>query len=464
MATNLGMAHAFASPLGTALGITHDTLNGVLGRTAVTFSDEAPALAADRRGARRPARVPDIVACLDSFLARAELPRTLRELGIDWDSVEQVLPHAARSSGVRSAVEPMPAWRLRGVRPRRMGGRTHDIRRGEDMDTDALIERLVQIPGPSGFEDAVALAIRDELDGVPGEVTSDALGNLVLALPASAGRAGADAHGAYGRGRRCSSSTSPTTASSTARERLHRRAHAASPGGSRSGPTHGPVLGIVGSKSRHQVDRRRSRRAPIVVEDLWIDVGARSAAEAAALGIRIGLARHDWSPLRRGWPTATSSSKAIDNRAGCAVAHPGRARGGRAPARLRAQSSPWSTQEEVGSRGARVAAQWLARRSPRWSSTPRRRVTRTRRCATRDRAGRRRARDPRPGHARRDGHALLAGGPARAGAAADAEAIPFQVDVYPTWTDACEIHLAGRGVRDRRRSSSRAAAATRRTR
>jgi hypothetical protein len=55
----------------------------------------------------------DILARIDAFLARAELPRTLRELGIGWDDVEQVLPHAARSSGVRGAVEPMPDARLR---------------------------------------------------------------------------------------------------------------------------------------------------------------------------------------------------------------------------------------------------------------------------------------------------------------------------------------------------------------
>jgi putative aminopeptidase FrvX len=24
--------------------------------------------------------------------------------------------------------------------------------------------------------------------------------------------------------------------------------------------------------------------------------------------------------------------------------------------------------------------------------------------------------------------------------------IPHQIDVFPTWTDACEVHLAGRGV------------------
>jgi alcohol dehydrogenase class IV len=113
LATNLGMAHAFASPLGTALGITHDTLNGVLGRTAVTFSGDAPALVPLAAALGVPPRMPDILERIDAFLARAELPRTLRELGIGWNDVEQVLPHAARSSGVRGAAEPMPDARLR---------------------------------------------------------------------------------------------------------------------------------------------------------------------------------------------------------------------------------------------------------------------------------------------------------------------------------------------------------------
>jgi alcohol dehydrogenase len=113
LATNLGVAHAFASPLGTALGITHDTLNGVLGRTVVSFSGEAPALVPVAAALGVPARVDDVVERIDVFLGRAELPRTLRELGIDWHDIEQVLPQASRSSGVRGALEPIPLAQLR---------------------------------------------------------------------------------------------------------------------------------------------------------------------------------------------------------------------------------------------------------------------------------------------------------------------------------------------------------------
>ena len=113
LATKLGVAHAFASPLGAALGITHDTLNGVLGRAALTFTGEVAGLAPVAAALGVPPRMDDVVGRIDAFLDRAELPRTLRELGVDWHDIEQVLPHAARSSGVRGAFEPMPPARLR---------------------------------------------------------------------------------------------------------------------------------------------------------------------------------------------------------------------------------------------------------------------------------------------------------------------------------------------------------------
>ena len=103
MATNLGLAHAVASPLGTALGVTHDTINGVLGRTAVAFADGAPAIGAVAAALRVPPRVDAVVGALDRLLDRAGLPRTLRGLGIGWPSVEGVLPAAERSSGVKAA-------------------------------------------------------------------------------------------------------------------------------------------------------------------------------------------------------------------------------------------------------------------------------------------------------------------------------------------------------------------------
>jgi alcohol dehydrogenase len=105
--TRLGLAHAVASPLGTVLGITHDTLNGVLGEAVVEF------WGAEVRGFREIAHalgveptVDGVCSWLTALREVAELPGSLRELGVAWMSVETILPRAAGSSGI--AVLPMP--------------------------------------------------------------------------------------------------------------------------------------------------------------------------------------------------------------------------------------------------------------------------------------------------------------------------------------------------------------------
>lgn len=100
MGTNLGIAHALASPLGARLGITHDAINAVLGRWAVTFQADPVRVA----GVAAALGAPEAVAALDGLRERAGLPRTLRGLGIPWDAVEATLPAAVQSSGIRGAV------------------------------------------------------------------------------------------------------------------------------------------------------------------------------------------------------------------------------------------------------------------------------------------------------------------------------------------------------------------------
>jgi len=309
------------------------------------------------------------------------------------------------------------------------------------MDTDALIERLVQIPGPSGFEDAVALAIRETLEGVPGEVTSDALGNLILTLP---GPPGAPALMLMAHMDEVSLLVKHIDEAGLlyceANGLIDERTLPA--GRVQVWTADGPVLGVVGSKSRHQVTDAE-QRAPIVVNDLWIDVGARSAAEAAALGIEIGLPATNWSPPAR-MANGHLVSKAIDDRAGCAVliqlAHAVAER-----PRDYALQLVWSAQEEVGSRGARVAAQHLQPvAAVIVDTTPAGDPYTPLRYATAQVGGGPviRAQDARGATGTLYSQAIR-----RAlRAAAEAEAIPYQLDVYPTWTDACEVHLAGRGV------------------
>jgi endoglucanase len=79
----------------------------------------------------------------------------------------------------------------------------------------------------------------------------------------------------------------------------------------------GPLPGVIARKPVHLLEREDRERAPKMSE-LQIDIGARSAAEAAER-VRIGdMAVIDASPLEL--PGGTVVSRAIDNRVGCYVA------------------------------------------------------------------------------------------------------------------------------------------------
>jgi endoglucanase len=105
----------------------------------------------------------------------------------------------------------------------------------------------------------------------------------------------------------------------------------------------------------------------------------------------------------------------------------------------------WSTQEEIGSRGAQVAAQHLQpdvaivldTMPANDASTP------LRHAASVVGGGPAiRAQDIRAGR----GTIYSVAARRRLRAVAEREGIPHQLDVFPTWTDACGVHLAGRGI------------------
>jgi alcohol dehydrogenase class IV len=96
--TRLGIAHAIASPLGTACAITHDSINGVIGRPMLDlWAPEAAAF--DEL----------CTSLFDELRGAAGLPPTVRELGIGWERVESILLRAARSSGMAFLPGPLPA-------------------------------------------------------------------------------------------------------------------------------------------------------------------------------------------------------------------------------------------------------------------------------------------------------------------------------------------------------------------
>lgn len=303
-----------------------------------------------------------------------------------------------------------------------------------------LTEHLITIPGPPGFEDAVAIAIREELEGLPGEVVVDAIGNLVLRLPAPDGvprllvTAHMDQVGLFVK------HVDPSGVLYCERNGLidERTLLAAQLD---VWTDAGPRPAVAGVRSRHLVSE--GELGPPRLDDLWVEVGARSAEDVAALGIEVGQpvtlrSRSVWLSEH------VLAGPSIDNRAGCALLVE-LAREAASQQRDYELVFGWLTQEEVGSRGARVAARWI---DPTLAL-----VVDTMPAGD-------------PSTARRHATAAVGAGPviraqdARAGTGtiyapslkrrllelARERAIPHQIDVFPTWTDASEIHLSGRGV------------------
>jgi len=110
----------------------------------------------------------------------------------------------------------------------------------------------------------------------------------------------------------------------------------------------GAIPGVIGVKPIHLLEQGEGEKAP-PLENLVVDIGASSKDEAerlAPLGTTIAFT----TPFRELGPTVTG--KAFDDRAGCTVLAE-LLRGERFPFDLHAV---FTVQEEVGLRGARVAA------------------------------------------------------------------------------------------------------------
>jgi endoglucanase len=118
----------------------------------------------------------------------------------------------------------------------------------------------------------------------------------------------------------------------------------------------GIYTGVVGVKNRHLMTAEDLKR-PITLSELWIDVGAESAEEVRTWGIEIGdpVVFH---PNFQSIGKDTLITKAIDNRAGCAILIDvaEKMKGEKIDYQLLLVAA---AQEEVGSRGAKVAAQSL---------------------------------------------------------------------------------------------------------
>jgi endoglucanase len=205
----------------------------------------------------------------------------------------------------------------------------------------------------------------------------------------------------------------------------------------------GIYTGVVGVKNRHLLTTEDLKR-PISISDLWIDVGGKDEKEVRGWGIEIGdpIVFH---PNFQKIGKDTIISKAIDNRAGCAILID-------LAERMKSKKIDYqlfliaAVQEEVGSRGAKVAAQTLG---PDMAivvdtvpaSDP---ITPSQQATSECGKG--------PVIRTMDVNALGWGTiyskkiRQRLIHTAVKNRIPHQKDIFRTWTDASAIHTAGKGI------------------
>jgi len=135
--TRLGLAHAVASPLGTELGVTHDAINAVLGDALVEYWGPRPTAFRNVAKACNTATHDSVKEHLTRLRDAAGLPSSLSELGITWTSVSNVLPGAARSSGISVLPEPISPSELEAFAARGWkGATTKEVAVAEPAGTD----------------------------------------------------------------------------------------------------------------------------------------------------------------------------------------------------------------------------------------------------------------------------------------------------------------------------------------
>jgi tetrahedral aminopeptidase len=220
------------------------------------------------------------------------------------------------------------------------------------MDTAPLLASLSDAFGVSGFEDEVREIIRAHVSPQGAEVRTDTLGNLIVTRRGRGPRIlMLDAHmdeiglmishvdedgflrfatiGGW-------DSRILLTHAVTIRTRSNSR-----------------VRGVIGALPPH-VLKPEERDKPVSLDGMFIDVGASSAKEAAALGIRVGDPAVLAYPCEL-LPDGRILGKALDDRVGCTVLI-------KVLEDLAGETPPatvvcnFAVAEEVGLRGARTAA------------------------------------------------------------------------------------------------------------
>lgn len=216
------------------------------------------------------------------------------------------------------------------------------------------LAELTALDAPTGFEEPVLRFVRDALDPLCDAVEVDVRGNVYGRLNAAA-------------------ADSPRVMLTAHADEIGLLVTHILPGGflrfTRLGqPTvmvlpgqriklltvNGPMAGVVGVKPGHVLSADAARQVP-AIDQMYADVGATSAEEAAAWGIEPGTPAVFDAPLTRMHHPERWFGKAVDNRAGVlCVLETARALAARRP--NCSVEFVITVEEEIGLRGAEVAA------------------------------------------------------------------------------------------------------------
>lgn len=184
-------------------------------------------------------------------------------------------------------------------------------------EIETILVKLADAFGPSGFESEARRLFQEIISEVCAEIDFDNLGSII----------------AYHRGRK----ETPKILLAAHLDEVGLMVRGILPGGQLKvvplGSWWAPALlaqpviirsqnreftGVIGAKPPHYLkDEEKNRQ--LRIEDLYLDVGARCAAEVAALGIAVGDPVVPAVRARALSPDSVLMGKAFDDRAGCAV-------------------------------------------------------------------------------------------------------------------------------------------------
>jgi endoglucanase len=219
-----------------------------------------------------------------------------------------------------------------------------------ESDSYAFLKKLVDTPGPSGYEQAVQRVYREYVAPFADSVSTDVLGNVMavrnpagsprIMLAGHADEIGFQVRFINEEGMLYFGSIGGHDPVVTVGQRVY--VHTAS----------GPVLGVIGRMAVHLLESEARSKVP-KLDDLWIDIGAKDKKEASDL-VAIGDCVTYAQDLQR-LQGDVCTARSFDNKMGVFVV---------AEALRLLKDKPLSAcvigvstvQEEVGLRGARTSA------------------------------------------------------------------------------------------------------------